>query len=123
MELDAFPLVVPPMTFTRLEAAVGKVQGGRINDPRALDRLRDRVVEDFGLDPKTDMWARNREAFDERLGELLEDLAQSRHVPASELEEAKRKLATERRRARRFREDLEDLRVQFDQVSALKDQR
>lgn len=121
MKLDAFPLVVPPVAFSRFEAAVGKVQGGRINDPGVLDRLRDRVVAVFELDPKTDMWTKNRETFDGRLSKLLDKLAPPQRVPASDLEKATRELAAATKRANRAHKELKETKIRLDQVAALKD--
>lgn len=53
---SAFPLIVPPVDFARVEKLLGKVQAAKIDQEKGLSELHDRIVKVFGLTAKTPMW-------------------------------------------------------------------
>jgi hypothetical protein len=60
---SAFPLIVPPVGFARVEKLLGKVQAAKIDQEKGLSELHDRIVQVFGLTAKTPMWNKKRKQF------------------------------------------------------------
>lgn len=61
LEMPTFPLLVPPIEFTRVERLLGKIQGAKITDSSHLSQLHDKLVRSFGLEAETPMWDRSKE--------------------------------------------------------------
>ena len=98
LELDAFPLIVPPQSFADLKAVLHINQAAVINRPEDLDDLRDRIKESLGTNVPTARWNAKRDMFlNNQLPKLLETLAGPQHVPVgriAEIEEQLRELET-----------------------------
>ncbi len=63
LSIPAFPLLVPPIEFARIEKLLGKIQGAKITDSSGLSELHDKVTRTFGLDVETAMWEGKKAKF------------------------------------------------------------
>jgi hypothetical protein len=89
MELDNFPLVVPPIERGKLKAVLTVAQTGEINNPASLDELRDAVKKLLGAEVPTATWTVKRDAFQGGLDEIIKSLERPGLVSAEELKAAK----------------------------------
>jgi hypothetical protein len=91
LQMPAFPLLVPPVDYGRVEKFLGKFQGAKIEQSAGLSQLHDRIVRTFSLKAETSMWEEKKTRFDKRLPSLLKSLAESTRVDANDLKAAKRR--------------------------------
>lgn len=68
---ERFLLMVPSITYERVERLLGKHQLGRIDSSTVLSELHDRVNEAFRLTPQTPMWDESKREFLDDLPGLL----------------------------------------------------
>ena len=86
LELDVFPLIVPPQEFADLKAVLQIRQAAMISRPEDLDDLRDRIIDRFGVTVATARWNAKRDVFlNAQLPKLLSELAKPEQVPAARL--------------------------------------
>jgi hypothetical protein len=116
----AFPLIVPPVDFARVEKLLGKVQAAKIDQEKGLSELYDRIVEVFGLTAKTPMWNKKRTQFETRLPALLDGLADGTRVPSADLKAAKKQSAKHWAKVRELDKEVVSLRDQLAEVTAAK---
>jgi len=120
LEQSAFPLIVPPVDFARVEKLLGKVQAARIDKEQGLSDLHDRIVHVFGLTAKTSMWNSKRNQFEEKLPRLLSGLAEGTRVAAGDLQKARKQAAKHMARARKLEQELREVRDRLGEVTAAK---
>jgi hypothetical protein len=63
LDLDAYPLIVPPQNFADLKAVLNIRQAAMIDRPEDLDDLRDRVKDRLGANVSTARWNAKRDLF------------------------------------------------------------
>ena len=91
--LDAFPLIVPPLSFADLRAVLQISEAAVIDRLEDLDELRDRIKERLGSDVPTARWNAKRDAFcKSQLPKLLDDLAKPQLVPVGRVVQAQEQL-------------------------------
>lgn len=112
LQMPAFPLLVPPVDYPRVERLLGKFQGAKINQSPGLSQLHDRIVQAFGLMAATDMWEAKKASFEEKLPGLLDSLAKGTRVSAQDLEAAKRRAAKLKSRATKLQAKVDELEEQ-----------
>ena len=71
LELSSFPLLAGDTTVGDLDGVLGQVQASRLDDPDALDRLRERVRRDLdGVTVDEARWPEARDTFLAQLGSV-----------------------------------------------------
>lgn len=120
LKQETFPLVVPPVTYARVEKLLGKLQSARIDEKEGLSRLHDRIVRVFELNAKTDMWIKKKNQFERKLPGLLDDLAEGTRIAAADLKAAENQAAKHQARIRDLEQEISDLRNQLEEVKAAK---
>lgn len=81
---DSFPLIVPPIDFTQLQAVLEVAQVGKIEDKHVLSRLRDRLVKKGIGSKETDRWEVKRDTFLKGLPKILKQLPERTQIPYEE---------------------------------------
>jgi hypothetical protein len=114
---DAMPLLVPPLEFDDLRAVLVGVQAGHINDKRALNELRDRLVSAGIASGATHKWETKRDTFIKVFPKLAAKLKGRTSVPASEhdglrsmYEEAQDSIVEKDEKIQELQETIQDLR-------------
>ena len=69
-ETPRIPLVVSPADFGNVGSVLGAMQLSKIDDPEAMNAMRDRVVELKQLTPDTSKWERERDVFLANIGHV-----------------------------------------------------
>jgi hypothetical protein len=88
---DAMPFLVPPLEFEDLKAVLAGVQVGFIDDKRALNELRDRLIDAKIASGATDRWETKRDTFIASFSKIQKKLKGRDLVPAAEHEKLKEK--------------------------------
>lgn len=116
MELENFPLVVPPIERGKLKAVLTVAQAGEINNPASLDELRDAVKKLLGSEVPTATWTVKRDAFLGGLNEIIKSLERPGLVSAEELKAAKElyqaamvEIGNKEKEAKAFKAQIADL--------------
>jgi hypothetical protein len=60
---DFFPLLVPPLTYSDLEAVLVGVHAEKIGDKKSLNELKDRISKALGNTPNSARWEKKRDEF------------------------------------------------------------
>ena len=84
-----FPILVPPLDYDYLKAVLTGVQSGYINDKRALNELRDRLLAAGIGSGATGRWESKRDAFFKGFSKLQAKIAGPSLVPLAEHEKLK----------------------------------
>ncbi len=75
VQRTAFPLLIPPQGYNDLEGVFEVTQAAKLNDPTALDELRDRIIQEFDFEHKrTSRWNAERDLFLEHVDTLIAKL-------------------------------------------------
>ncbi|MFI5706342.1 hypothetical protein [Kribbella sp. NPDC051620] len=119
---SAFPLIVPPVDFARVEKLLGKVQAAKVDQEKGLSELHDRIVQVFGLTAKTPMWNKKRTQFEAKLPNLLKNLAEGTRIPVADLKAAKVQSARHKAKAQALEKEVSELRDQLADMTAAKTQ-
>jgi hypothetical protein len=99
------PVLVPPVDYASLDGVQLGEQALKLDRPRDLDELRDRVREAFGVEVPTAQWNRQRDAFLTTWDtELKEGIARPSAVPAERHTLVKEQLASVTREMEEVRE-------------------
>lgn len=119
---SAFPVIVPPVDYARVERLLGKVQAAKIDQEKGLSELHDQIVEVFGLKASTPMWNAKRKQFEDKLPALLDGLAKSSRASAADLKVALDQSARHKSEARALEKEIRGLREQLAEVRDAKTQ-
>ena len=120
LKQPAYPLIVPPVDFARVEKLLGKVQAARIDKEQGLSDLHDRIVTTFDLTANTAMWNTERADFEAKLPGLLDGLAEGTRVAAADLKRAKKQTVKRRARVHDLEKELRDAQERLAKVIAAK---
>lgn len=120
LKQPAYPLIVPPVDFARVEKLLGKVQAARIDKEQGLSDLHDRIVATFGLTANTAMWNTERTDFEAKLPGLLGSLAKGTRVAAADLKRAKKQTSKQRTRLRELERELSETQERLERIIAAK---
>lgn len=112
LQMPAFPLLVPPVDYARVERLLGKFQGARINQSAGLSQLHDQIVRTFGLTAATAMWEAKKASFEKKLPDLLQNLAEGTRVSAKEFNAAERRAAKLKLRTKKLQARIDELEEQ-----------
>lgn len=89
MGSDAMPFLVPPLEYDDLKAVLVGVQAGCINDKRALNELRDRLLASKIASGATDKWESKRDTFLKKFSKLQAKLKGRSSIPAADFDKLK----------------------------------
>jgi len=121
LDLDAFPLIVPPQSFADLKAVLHISQAAVIDRPEDLDDLPDRVKDRLGANVATARWNAKRDQFlKSQLPKLLLGLAEPRLVSADRLEQAQEQLRELEALLTEKSDALDALQSRFDALAETK---
>jgi hypothetical protein len=117
---DAFPLLVPPITYDDLQAVQRQIHVGRIDDGADLDKLFDRVCTLLGRDPGTVDWNVYRAQFMLALPLRLSSLKPATKVDAERYEVTRRAYEEQWRRAEELATEVDGLKRDLKKMAAAK---
>lgn len=120
LRMPAFPLLVPPVGYARVEKFLGKFQGAKIDQSSGLSKLHDRIVQTFDLSAVTDMWEAKKGSFEKRLPGLLKSLADGTRVSAEDLMAARQRTAEVKIQVVELQAKIEELEEQNRALHAAK---
>ncbi len=119
---DFVPVLVPPVGFKDMKAVLSNLQASQINDPPALDELRDKLTARLNIEgSSTPRWNEKRDEFLNSLPSALEKLSPSPTVPRKKLEDALEKIQEADALYEKQKEENKRLRNQIDKLKATKD--
>ena len=122
MSHEAFPLIVPPITYDDLRAVLGGVQVGKIDVGTDLDALKDAVEKALELERQpTPRWSAQRDTFLKvQLPKFLKKLAKPTKIDAATYNDLHEKYEASLHQAGELQDRIGVLTEQLDKVSALK---
>ncbi len=98
--IDTFPLVVPPVTYDKLDRITGGIEARSIGDREALDELYEAVAQKCETPPNVTVWGRERTRFRRSLKSRLTCVSRPRKVTIAEFSALEAALAATQREAR-----------------------
>lgn len=118
---DAIPLLVPPLDYEDLKAVLSGVQAGYINDKRALNELRDRLIAAKIASGATDRWESKRDTFIKSFTKIKGKLEGRDSVSAVEHEKLKKTYEEAQETIVERDEAIDQLKERIGKLERLKD--
>ncbi|MDY6536770.1 hypothetical protein SKM62_07555 [Acinetobacter faecalis] len=67
------PIVVPPLSYSDIQYVIPLTQGLLVNDISKLNSLKEKLEQDFGLQPiNLNSWERKRDKFIRNINKLID---------------------------------------------------
>ena len=119
MQHDAFPLLVPPLTFADLKAVLTPLQAGVINNPESLANLWDRLKKIGIASGATSRFGLKRDAFIAKLAKI--PVKGRTHVPAAEHQVLKDQYEAALKATLEAEDERDRVKAEFNELAKTKD--
>lgn len=118
---EIFPLLVPPMEFSELKAVLRDVQACKIDDKDALSDLRDRLEAGGFGKADSARWETKRDAFLERLPDILKGLPTKTTIAITEHQKLEEKYKASIRTIAEHESRIAEMQGTIDKLKLVKD--